>query len=203
MIHCIYKQNKCFVNFYNTIISKTKIFVKLFLRTARPRRTLQTSFGVTQALTPSAAFSVFAHSRLTAGDPQAPLSWRLVALSVKLAFVHANASDEGTPLASRVRPRGSPRRGLGAHLSPVISVSASYKLHGRETSIAKSLARASQKYTQQWLRAEPASKSCKCYNRNSLICISNHTFSCEGCTCLSCICCCCEILLRSSCCASL
>ena len=38
---------------------------------------------------------------------------------------------------------------LGAHLSPVISVSASYKLHGSETSIAKSRARASQKYTQQ------------------------------------------------------
>ena len=34
---------------------------------------------------------------------------------------------------------GAPRRGLGAHLSPVISVSASYKLHGRDTSIAKDL----------------------------------------------------------------
>lgn len=31
------------------------------------------------------------------------------------------------------------RSRLGAHLSPVISVSASYKLHGSETSIAKDL----------------------------------------------------------------
>ena len=61
------------------------------------RRTLRTSFGVPWPWHPRGVL-VFELTRLTAGVSQASLSWRLEALSVKIIFVHANASDEGTPL---------------------------------------------------------------------------------------------------------
>ena len=83
--------------------------------TFRHRRTLRTSFGVTQALTPSAAFSFSS----------------LLALQREFRKLHSADGSKHSAL-------NSPSSTLTLVL-PVISVSASYKLHGRFISIAKDL----------------------------------------------------------------
>ena len=105
----------------------------------RHSRPLQTSFGISKLI----VLAAFSFSSLLAlqrefrklhsadGSKHSALNY--------LAFGEGLLSPHLALRIERWRSR------LGAHLSPVISVSISYKLNGSETSIAKSLARASQK----------------------------------------------------------
>lgn len=87
---------------------------------------------------------VFALIRLTAGDSQALSADGAKYSALKYPPPPLALLASGTPLAGRVRSR-SYHGSSSARFSPVFSVSISYKSHGRDTSIAKSLARASQK----------------------------------------------------------